>query len=497
MSKVHLSLIASAVISALVLGGCNSSSDTTTLIQGNYELNTNLGTPVTFTSYDKTQTSKTPLQQTIGYGSSATHSEKDPANVVYTMSDRGSNIKCEDSGKAPVDIPDFCGEEVSGSFVVDNNGKIFPEPSFDPSIYQITFVQQGGVMVPTVTKTIPLKDASGNPIQGLSNDLPDRPEDLTKTASTDTVVSNTEKGYDINAQRLPFNQNSLDTEDIAIMPDGSFWIGEEYAPSILHVAADGTVLQRVVPNDSGVMNPITGQSMSVCDALKNGTANTAKANYPITCGLPGILDLRSLNRGIEDIAVSADGKTLYFGMQSPLANPSKDAYKKSRNARIFTVSLNSDSSFNQVTGEYVYQLDTPDTFAPDTSTKQNDVKLSDMSMTQNGHLIQLERISKDTKLYHVDFTGATNILNTKWDEHTTQPSLTQQADLSAAGITPVKKTLVFSTGTDYPDATIIGKVEGVTQLDSDFFMLVNDNDFGIGGLPTEFNIIKNAAKLTQ
>lgn len=499
LKVIHRAGLSIALTSVVFLGGCNSSNDYTPpadnnasnvdLIAGAYELDTNLGTSVTFV--DHTGNVGGTFQMTIGYGSAAFHNPKDPADLFYTASDRGPNIKCEDSGKAPVNLTDFCGSyDNSGTFKVDNDGKIFPAPFFDPSIYLIKLVQQGGSMVPTVIKTIPLLDQDGNPIAGLSNDLPDRPKDLTKVTATDNVVANTENGYSNTAKPLPFNQNSLDTEGIAQLPDGSFWIGEEYAPSIVHVAADGRVLERVVPNDSGVMNPITGNSMSVCDALNNGTAETPAANYPINCGLPGILDLRSLNRGIEDLAISPDGKTLYFGMQSPLANPSKDAYKVSRNARVFTVALNNDGSFDKVTGEYVYQLDTPDTFVADASTKQNDVKLSEMSVTPNGHLIQLERISKVTKLYHSDLSKPTNILGTKWDDRATQPSLTEQTDLVAAGITPVAKTLMFDTESDYPTAQTPGKVEGVAFLSNDYMLLTNDNDFGIGGDPSMFFVVK-------
>lgn len=479
--------------------GVSSETSSVALVQGNYELVTNLSEPVVFTSYDKSQTSK-PLQLTIGYGSGTFHDPKDPINVAYTLSDRGPNIKCKESEKI-FGIKDFCGEENNGKFVVDKDGKIFPKPDFDPTIYKVEFKQQGGTLVPTVVEQIPLTDKDGKPIYGLSNDFPDRPEDLTKITSSDKSAPNTEKGYDVDAKRLAFNQNSLDTEDIARLPNGSFWLADEYAPSLVHVSTTGQVLERVVPNDSGINNPITGESMSVCDALKNGTENTTKANYPVTCGLPGILDLRKLNRGIENIAVSPDGKTLYFGMQSPLANPSVSAYKKSRNVRIFTVALKDDGSFDKVTGEYVYVLDTPDTFAlgeaGDTGKKQNDVKLSAMTVTPNGKLIQLERISKTTKLYQVDISKATNILGTKWDDRNTQPSLEQHTDLEAAGIVPVTKTLVYNTLSDYPDAMNPGKVEGVTILNNEFFLLVNDNDFGIEGNPTVFNLIKNASGLMR
>ncbi|MFN2219273.1 MAG: esterase-like activity of phytase family protein [Anaerolineae bacterium] len=492
----RLAMAALAIAPGLALGGGKHSLVTA----GDYQIDTNLGDPVTFVSYDGTQESA-PFQMTIGYGSAAFHNPHDPAKVFYTASDRGPNIKCEDSGGAPVDIYPFCGMmDASGTFQPDDDGKIFPDPEFDPTIYKFTLVLGKFTMVPVVIQEIPLKDQDGNSIGGLSNDLPDRPKNLNEVTKDDESVPNTENGYSNEAQRLPFNQNSLDTEGLAQLPDGSFWVGEEYAPSIVHIDADGHVLERVVPNDSGVMNPITNKSMSVCDAL-SGTIDTAldtvPTNYPINCSLPDILDLRSLNRGIEDLTVSPDGKTLYFGMQSPLANPSKDAYKASRNVRIFTASLNRDGSFRKMTGEYVYVLDTPDTFVADNSSKQNDVKLSEMSMTPNGHLIQLERISKVTKLYHSDLEGATNILDSEWDDRETQPSLAEQTDLAAVGIVPVAKTLLFDTETDYPTAQEPGKVEGVAILSNKYFLLSNDNDFGIGGDPTELNVIRGAVHLFE
>jgi hypothetical protein len=500
----RLTLAALAIAPGLALGGGNHNLVTA----GDYQIDTNLGDPVTFVSYDRSQESA-PFQMTIGYGSAAFHNPDDPANVFYTASDRGPNIKCEDSGDAPIEIADFCVMvDENGDFQVDDDGKIFPDPSFDPTIYKFALVPKGHTMVPVLIKTIPLLDKNGQPVGGLSNDLPDRPKDLNEVDPDDDVVANTENGYSNEAQRLPFNQNSLDTEGLAQLPDGSFWVGEEYAPSIVHIAANGRVLERVVPKDSCVsdddvpdscaLKPITGDSMSVCNALKFGTDDTASANYPINCSLPGILDLRSLNRGIEDLTVSPDGKTLYFGMQSPLANPSKDAYKASRNVRIFTASLNDDGSIGEMTGEYVYVLDTPDTFVADNSSKQNDVKLSEMSMTHTGHLIQLERISKVTKVYHSDLEEATNILGSEWDKRTQQnPSLAELTDLAAEGIVPVAKTLLFDTESDYPAAQDPGKVEGVAVLSDKYFLLSNDNDFGIGGDPTVFNVIKGTEQLLK
>lgn len=489
-----------AAVAALSLGACGGGSGNSVVQQstpatpvvaaaGTYSITTDLLAPVVFSTASAPaaasapQAQSQPFQMTVGYGSAAFHDPKDALNVLWTSSDRGPNIDCEDVADAPISIKGFCGNLA---------GKIFPDPSFDPSIYQVQLAQSGGQNMATTLKTLKIVDNNGNPVTGLSNDLPDRPKDLTKTTSSDKSVSNTELAFTKTLGSLPFNQNGLDTEAMVRLADGSFWLGDEYGPSLVHVSATGRVLERVVPNDSGVVNPITNKSMSVCDALKNGTAGAQAANYPINCALLGITDLRSLNRGIESVALSADGKTLYFSIQSPLSNPSKDAYKISRNVRLFTASLKSDGSFGQVTGEYVYVLDTPDTFALDNSTKQNDVKLSEMSVTPGGKLIQLERISLTTKLYAVDLSKATNILGTKWDDRATQPSLEQQTDLASAGIVPVTKTLVFNTATDAKAATNPGKVEGLAFLDPNNFVLTTDNDFGIVSPQSYFYVINKA-----
>ena len=93
--------------------------------------------------------------------------------------------------------------------------------------------------------------------------------------------------------------------------------------------------------------------------------------------LPAIIAKRTLNRGIENVAVSADGATLYVLMQSPLANPDNAAYKKSAATRLWKI----ERASGKVLGEYVYQLDDATSFAADNkkeAQKQNAVRLSEM-----------------------------------------------------------------------------------------------------------------------
>ncbi len=185
---------------------------------------------------------------------------------------------------------------------------------------------------------------------------------------------------------------------------------------------------------------------------------------------------RHLNRGIESIAVSPDEKFLYFAMQSPLDNPDSGAYKKATINRLFKFDLAKEA----VIGEYAYPLDDPTTFAKDNAKKarkQTDVKVSEMAAVGPDQLLVLERISKTTKFYRVNLTGATPV-PARFDDPATSPSLEQVKDLAVAGVVPLKKTLVLDSD-DLPG--LPEKVEGMAIIDAHTMVLTNDNDFGIAG----------------
>ncbi|RLL53262.1 esterase-like activity of phytase family protein [Mariprofundus sp. EBB-1] len=378
-------------------------------------------------------TKKVPLD--IAFGSAAFHLQTDPANIVYTMSDRGPNIKCKDSFKVFGAAVGFC----------PTGNKIFPVPSFSPSIFKWQ-IDHTGV---TLLETIKMKDAAGKPITGVSN--------------PSSVLLPTEANYDKNAVAFAGDPNGLDPEAFVKMQDGTFWVGEEYGPSILHLSATGRVIERLVP--SGV------------------EVQLAAATYPVVGSLPAILSKRKLNRGIEDIAISPNEQFLYFLMQSPLANPAVADYKTSRNARLFKFDLVTKT----VVGEYVYQLDLPATFSADATTVQSNVKLSEMVATGLDQLIVLERVSNTTKLYRINLAGATNIFGTNWDVIGTLPSL-EQSNLITAGIASISKTLAMDSSVDYP-GLLPPKVEGIGLLNNNELVLINDNDFGIFASPTQITII--------
>lgn len=371
-------------------------------------------------SYDST------LSFTTGIGSGAYHYPGDDKNTVYTIGDRGVNVKCKD------DVKVFGGD-------VCEKGKIFPVINYAPSIFKLKKQHKNGW---TITEVIQLKDADGKQISGL-------PNPFTSMA--------TENAYDNKGNALAFDANGLDTEAMVRLSDGSFWISEEYAPSLVHVSATGTILERLVP--AGIEDEL------------------ASANYPVNGLLPEILSKRKLNRGIESIAVSPDESFIYFIMQSPLANPDKSAYKKSRNVRLFKMDLQN----KQVVAEYVYIIDTPESFLADSTSKQSKVKVSEMVAYGEDKLIILERVSNTTKLFKVKLDEASNILNTQWDNMATSPSLEETTDLATVAITPLAKELALDSATDLRPGAFPAKVEGVAILNDHELFLINDNDFGIEG----------------
>src|SRR5262249_48310527 len=79
------------------------------------------------------------------------------------------------------------------------------------------------------------------------------------------------------------------------------------------------------------------------------------------------------------------------------------------------------------------------------------------------------------KLYSVDISKATNILNTKWDDAKTAPALEALHDPARSQVRVLPKSLVLdlSSLSGMPE-----KIEGIALLDRHTIAVSNDNDFG-------------------
>ncbi|HVN30671.1 MAG TPA: esterase-like activity of phytase family protein [Thermoanaerobaculaceae bacterium] len=91
----------------------------------------------------------------------------------------------------------------------------------------------------------------------------------------------------------------LDPESFVRAPDGTFWVSEEFGPFLVHVAADGRVLEPPVPFP-GVRSPQN-------PFLK--IADRAHAERPTLAS----------SRGPEGLAISPDGAKLYALLEGAVA----------------------------------------------------------------------------------------------------------------------------------------------------------------------------------
>ncbi|MFI8768307.1 esterase-like activity of phytase family protein [Streptomyces sp. NPDC053792] len=313
--------------------------------------------------------------------------------------------------------------------------RTFPVPGFDPAIVKVRTV--GGRI--QVLKSIPLTTASGAPVTGLPNQ-PGRDEaPYTYDASTP----------------LTYDPNGLDTEGLVRDRDGSFWLVDEYGPSLVHVSAKGRVLARHVPQGLG----LTG------------------TDYPVVESLPSIFLQRKTNRGFEGLALLPDGD-LVLGLQSPLLNPDKVSGENSRTTRLLRFSPRE----NRVTAEYAYRFDAVDVVEPG-QTKTSELKLSALVALGGDRLLVQERTDKAARLYEVRLRRGSDILGSSWDT-AAGPTLEQLDDAAAAQVPVLDKRLVIDLNTV---EGVPGKIEGVAVEGSSTLVLLNDNDFGMTDGPEAFD----------
>jgi hypothetical protein len=375
------------------------------------------------------------LNLSVGIGSAAFRHPNDPPNVIWTLGDRGPNIACSD-------MKEQAGTELTCGQV--KNGRVYPTPSYTPSMYRVLLLDDGTFRV---TDVVTLKDRDGVPLNGMPNPL--------RTATTETPL-------DGKGATLKQDVRGIDVEGLVKLADGTFWAGDENGPSLMRFSADGRLITRHVPQ--GTEGDFSG------------------APYETVGSLPAILTKRQANRGIEAVSISPDERFLYFIMQNPLANPNTAVFQQARNTRLFKI----DRATMKVVGQFVYTLDDPKTFRRDPSNKQSDPRISEMMAIGLDRLVVLERTEQTSKLYEIEFEGATDIAGSRWDDAATSPSL-EQTDAAAAKIVPVKKMLRFDTA---DHTAIVGKTEGMTLLGDGALLLINDDDFGITGQRTQIVVVR-------
>ncbi|MGW3444536.1 esterase-like activity of phytase family protein [Streptomyces sp. NPDC001076] len=325
----------------------------------------------------------------------------------WTVTDRGPNGQIKVDGK---------------------KRRTFPVPGFDPAIVKI---RVSGDAI-KVLDAIPITTSSGKAVTG----LPDQ-------------ASRDEAPYSYDARTaLSYDPNGLDTEGIVRAADDTFWLVDEYGPSLVHVSARGEVLTRYVPKG----------------------LNLTGTDYPVVEALPSVFLHRKINRGFEGLALLPDGD-LVMALQSPLSLPDGDAGDASRTTRLLRFSPRKKA----VTAEYAYRFDPVNVVDP-SEDDTSELKISSIVAVGGDRLLVEERTDKAARLEVVRLDHRSDILGGAYDDATTSPSLEQLDDPAATGVPVLGKRLVVDLN------TVTGvplKIEGIARVDHDTLALINDNDFGM------------------
>jgi hypothetical protein len=364
-----------------------------------------------------------------GYGSSL-YPVPGHSDEFYGLEDRGPNV----SPAAPPSTD------------------VEPIPSFDPAIGEFRFERDGRAKM---IRKIKLRDADGHPYSGLVNSQNPTGEQI----------------EDLQGNVLAQDPNGYDSEGLVALPDGTFWVSDEYGPFITHFNSRGDAIQRLSP--------------------LNGT-------------LPHELLNRVPNRGMEGLTITPDGRTLVGMMQSSLQQPDLQGSnaKNLTPLRIVTYGLRTHQLH-----EYLYLLHDP---------KTNSTAVSELTALSDSTFLVDERDGNFPaaggfkKLFEINLAGATDVgpdahvpgatydgsgegllvggksieLVTKGD-NTAQ----SQAALGAVGITPVSSSLFLDMDSLLLSLDSQGrfyshdKIEGVATLDGGREIVIsNDSDFGISGV---------------
>lgn len=365
-----------------------------------------------------------------GFGSGLAARPGDPPGHFWAVGDRGPNIKVREAIRrygldhlAPLG-------EVGGA-------KIMPRLDVGPALAQFRIVNDAVELV----GWFPVRDRDGQRISGLPN-----PE-------SEHLLS--EPVFDLAGVPLAADPDGLDTEGLVATRDGGFWVGDEFGPSLVRLDAQGQVVKRLLPAESG-------------RAAGDGE-------------LPAIAARRQLNRGFEALAITADEAWLYLAFQSPLAHPDASAHREARHVRIWRL----DAATGAVLAQFAYQLDPPETFERDNAAgkfEREDIKVSELLWLAGDRLLVLERGSATTKLYVCAMDCEP--LDASHLDQGTRPTL---EELSAATDRPsfatLSKQLILSSD-DHPELS--ADLEGMVLLSPSEILLVNDNDFGVEGAETAF-----------
>ncbi|MCW8450120.1 esterase-like activity of phytase family protein [Legionella quinlivanii] len=288
-------------------------------------------------------------------------------------------------------------------------------PDFNPRL--VILMADPVTTTLTVSQQILLKNIDSKPISGLS-----------------PSSEHQEKAVDLFGKDLASEPLDMDLEGVDVANDHSYWMVDEYGPSIIHFSSQGELLESFYPGK----------------------------------GLPILLKRRQLNRGFEGIALQ--GSKVYVILQSPLQNPPGSYGKNSKVIRL----IEFDIQKKQTTGQFIYLLD-----------QKGSDRIGDMTALGRGRFLVIEQNDQTgenayKKIYLVALSNASNLQSPDLKIKELNKNLeSQSADsLKTLGIKTLQKELVL-------DLAALGikdsKIEGISLVKPNQIALIIDNDFYLNG----------------
>ena len=242
----------------------------------------------------------------------------------------------------------------------------------------------------------------------------------------------------------------LDPEGIRVGPNGTFYVSDEYGPYVFEFNRQGQLVRRLeVPSKFFIANPSSDPNTEL-------TGNTSG---------------RQANRGMEGLAISPDGKTLFGIMQNALIQDHglSGTDRVGLNNRILKLDLATGE-----THEYVYVLDAINRGQGVCEILAiNDHEFLVVERDNRSNLQSPPQAPTRKNIYKIDLTGATEVSGIE----------SLPAGALPLGITPVSKQLFINLlDADLNlAATIPEKIEGLTwgpDLADGRYVLyvISDND---------------------
>jgi len=285
---------------------------------------------------------------------------------------------------------------------------------------------------------------------------------------------------------------SLDSEGIVRTADGGFYVSDEYGPFIYRF------------NNAGVLQTVLVPPLAIIP--KSGPTYPRINNFGLAIPqVPTNDSGRYVNRGLEGLSITPDGRKLVSVLQSPCQQDG-ESRNPSRNTRILIFDIDQASpTYHEPIAEYIYQCTLNAAEARNRHTP-----ISEILALSDKQFLLIERDARGRggdagpilykKVVLADVSNASNILDTGYDLEKGAPgqlSLPRGGTLPAGLVPAARRELVdlvdrtqlakfgLNVSTNWDNNTMCEKWEGLAVIPlndpsapNDYLLLVgNDNDF--------------------